>query len=68
MLYEGLHLICFRCGNFGHRKDEDGVMEPNNNDQRREGKVMLVRNTLSKKQVVAKDDNFGEWMLPQRQI
>ena len=74
--YERLHMICFGCGKFRHRKEaclglDHDQMEANNFEQ---SKTMVVQEVTLLKQlvvdgkVVAREDDFGGWMIPQHQL
>lgn len=57
--YEGLSLICFDCGIFGHRKEDCPRLKAN----AKEVKVTLA--VVPKMQVTVEDPIYGPWMLVQ---
>ncbi|XP_061368478.1 uncharacterized protein LOC133311438 [Gastrolobium bilobum] len=68
--YEGLHLICFKCGLYGHRKDQcpevqaSGVQRGSEvSTQGREEIVKVAEDVKEVKQ----EEAFGSWMVVQRQ-
>ncbi|MCH94006.1 hypothetical protein A2U01_0014960, partial [Trifolium medium] len=62
--YEGLNLVCFSCGRYGHRKEQCMVKEGDTN----KGKENAVTMAQEKENnpVAQKSENFGPWMLVQR--
>lgn len=68
--YEGLHLVCFKCGRFGHRRDEC----PLEADQRtmavtsQDGEPQNAAAVVPRRAVteLREGDTFGPWMLVQR--
>lgn len=64
MEYEGLHQICFECGQYGHRA-ETCMRNPNNANPSKEGSVNTGETTAAKP--VEEDHSSGgfrPWMLP----
>lgn len=73
--YEGLGMICFGCGRYGHRKEACGeniVREKDLNDdgavgmQKEDGREQVKRDENSVRKVQVGTENFGPWMLVQR--
>ncbi|XP_061348798.1 uncharacterized protein LOC133294166 [Gastrolobium bilobum] len=69
--YEGIHLICFKCGVYGHRKDQCGdncsqkkrnQMEEESNGQNN----MEEKSGGSAKENCKEEEAFGSWMVVQR--
>lgn len=57
--YEGLHLICFDCGKYGHRSDNCPAVEL------KKGEPMKKQNHLKGRIAVEEGESvFGPWMLP----
>lgn len=50
--YEGLHLICFECGRYGHKQDECSSVQPQ------------PPPTTAPTLAPGLETNFGPWMLP----
>ncbi|OMO77876.1 Zinc knuckle CX2CX4HX4C [Corchorus capsularis] len=63
--YEGLHLICFGCGQFGHRKDACSLNIPNAT-----AAATNVDSNVSRQgpthEEGSSDAGFGPWMIVQR--
>ena len=75
--YEGIHLICFGCGKYGHRKDacplethNNGVeQELPNGDSAGEDTRSLARNQERKDEPICNPkimEDYGSWMLDLR--
>ncbi|KAJ1376547.1 Zinc finger, CCHC-type [Sesbania bispinosa] len=78
--YEGLHLICFHCGRYGHRKEGCPLAQPVGGEEvchENPGDPQMEKETMpeKEKQVAvpaknpgAKEDPeiFGSWMIAQR--
>uniref|UniRef100_A0A5K1DET1 CCHC-type domain-containing protein n=1 Tax=Nymphaea colorata TaxID=210225 RepID=A0A5K1DET1_9MAGN len=65
--YEGLQLICFHCGRFGHKKEDCSmiIMQTTTNEPNEEGSsgTMAPGAVASSRSVAS---SFGPWMLVQR--
>lgn len=74
--YEGLHLICFSCGKYGHDRDHCSLKsEGHHQEVRGSGAQKGPEEALAQSIIQDKDntastmeDTFGPWMLVQRQI
>lgn len=72
--YEGLHLICFECGKFGHRKDSCPTLKKAlpgeggdvNVDPSQKIPTNFMSSGGSDNQQVEKDSTFGPWMIAKR--
>ncbi|OMO87284.1 reverse transcriptase [Corchorus capsularis] len=60
--YEGLSLICFDCGIFGHRKSDCPLQKPSSSEKEGEPQPSMVPET----QEEPKDQTYGPWMMVQR--
>ncbi|XP_019168342.1 PREDICTED: uncharacterized protein LOC109164046 [Ipomoea nil] len=73
--YEGIHLICFKCGLYGHRREQCGrrsgesigkeenheVHEDDRSNCRgQDGTPLVFKETVK---IPSLNDNFGEWMI-----
>ncbi|OMO90964.1 reverse transcriptase [Corchorus capsularis] len=67
--YEGLHLICFSCGQFGHRKDACS-MSPTMSSTSVDGSEPSGGNSASSQNpdVSSSTPGFGPWMIVQRKV
>ncbi|XP_061363607.1 uncharacterized protein LOC133307173 [Gastrolobium bilobum] len=68
--YEGLHLICFKCGVYGHRKDQCPIDQVHCTQQEMETVVQgkkVTEDVISDPKIVKEDEAFGNWMVIQRQ-
>lgn len=68
--YEGLHLVCFGCGRYGHRKVECPLLASKTPQQSGSSgpKISSKKSSLSGRSVEegAGEDNFGPWMIVQK--
>ncbi|XP_061354795.1 uncharacterized protein LOC133299352 [Gastrolobium bilobum] len=66
--YEGLHLVCFACGKYGHRRDQcsHSNLQQDITAYSPEVSDSVVHKQLEKDSVPAKEEPFGNWMLVQR--
>lgn len=64
--YEGLHLICFECGKYGHRLDDcpQIVHAPSSQS----GTLATLQTVGEGHTDKAEDQPFGPWMLPRNDI
>lgn len=62
--YEGLNLICFRCGQYGHRKEECPMIDEQVGES--SGNTEKGQNTENQGIANEKDARFGPWMIVQR--
>ncbi|XP_061337779.1 uncharacterized protein LOC133284726 [Gastrolobium bilobum] len=68
--YEGLHLICFKCGVYGHRKDQCSVDQGTTSNIGKEVTGKDVVDPGKPEKVMVKEEQeeaFGSWMVVQRQ-
>ncbi|XP_061362264.1 uncharacterized protein LOC133306016 [Gastrolobium bilobum] len=65
--YEGLHLVCFACGKYGHRRDQcsHSNLQQDTTVYSPEVSDSVVRKQPEKDFVPAKEEPFGNWMLVQ---
>ncbi|XP_019184589.1 PREDICTED: uncharacterized protein LOC109179535 isoform X2 [Ipomoea nil] len=78
IVYEGLHLICFGCGLYGHRLEHCGKIDSEDrtapeevgaeqmNENLRPEEIGQVQKTHLKKSNQDYASNYGSWMLVQR--
>ena len=79
--YEGIHLVCFRCGMYGHMKETcpseiltttvPTVLEPSiRDDEGRESDRKITGETKGGDEAINPEimEDFGPWMLAKRQI
>ncbi|XP_057425674.1 uncharacterized protein LOC130719039 [Lotus japonicus] len=59
--YEGLSLICFECGRFGHKKEACFVASVSENHQ-----TIIAPTTTNPTNKVANGDDFGPWMIAKK--
>ncbi|XP_061362094.1 uncharacterized protein LOC133305866 [Gastrolobium bilobum] len=66
--YEGLHLVCFACGKYGHRRDQcsHSNLQQDTTAYSPEVSDSVVHKQPEKDSVPAKEEPFGNWMLVQR--
>ncbi|KAJ1416228.1 Zinc finger, CCHC-type [Sesbania bispinosa] len=68
--YEGLHLVCFKCGRYGHKKEACPLLFKENEEKDKEVPQMDSTVTSSAATVTQEEDSsFGPWMMahkPQR--
>ena len=63
-MYEGLHSICFHCGQYGHKNENcphaphAAQEEPNDKEETREQSVPIIRPEIM--------ESFGSWMIVER--
>ncbi|XP_061371392.1 uncharacterized protein LOC133313981 [Gastrolobium bilobum] len=63
--YEGLHMICFACGRYGHRKDQCGGSIPNADQQPTPIMTHSVQKNI-RQEVADEASAFGSWMIVQK--
>ncbi|XP_061366016.1 uncharacterized protein LOC133309279 [Gastrolobium bilobum] len=66
--YEGLHMICFKCGRFGHRKDSCPTIINAGEKAKDLGHGPQHATGESRKRVEIDGEAFGSWMIVQRPI
>ncbi|XP_061350985.1 uncharacterized protein LOC133296046, partial [Gastrolobium bilobum] len=66
--YEGLHLVCFACGKYGHRRDQcsHSNLQQDITAYSSEVSDSVVHKQPEKDSISAKEEPFGNWMLVQR--
>ncbi|KAJ1380290.1 Zinc finger, CCHC-type [Sesbania bispinosa] len=71
--YEGLHLICFNCGMFGHRKDEcpsisvkDPIVSSESNGEVRQQQNVVSSFSQHDGKEGTGNEVYGPWMMVQR--
>lgn len=70
--YEGLHLVCFECGRYGHRKELCPILMPKlDADVPKDGeRVQLKPQVVSGRRTNSceGEQNFRPWMLVQKDV
>ena len=61
MEYEGLHMICFMCGKFGHRRDGCPFLKAHVENQGEQHQSQPAQTPLK-----PSEEAFGLWMIVQR--
>ncbi|XP_061352758.1 uncharacterized protein LOC133297608 [Gastrolobium bilobum] len=66
--YEGLHLVCFACGRYGHRRDSCPTLAPASTSTINQSTQIhtTMANTTVQHKVAMEGEAFGSWMLVQR--
>lgn len=64
--YEGIHLVCFNCGRYGHKEEDCSRSENEATDSEEETKNQAIRNPARMNRPEVTED-FGPWMLVQHQ-
>ncbi|XP_061342544.1 uncharacterized protein LOC133288747, partial [Gastrolobium bilobum] len=66
--YEGLHLVCFACGKYGHRRDQcsHSNLQQYITAYSPEVSDSVVHKQPEKDSALVKEELFGNWMLVQR--
>lgn len=66
--YEGIHLVCFKCGVYGHRKDACPTEKPKDfHDETKEEERQLAEEQIRQARFLAESkEPFGPWMLVSR--
>lgn len=65
--YEGLHLICFQCGKYGHKGDECPFLYPQTSEDTAPTQAPCTSKKLPKSSNPSSDCPYGPWMLPDYQ-
>lgn len=69
--YEGIHMVCFSCGRFGHAKENCPLKKVEARAEKEGGvqKVSTESISIVKKDMVVeveKEGNYGQWMMVER--
>ncbi|XP_061336788.1 uncharacterized protein LOC133283879 [Gastrolobium bilobum] len=64
--YEGLHMICFACGKYGHRRDTCSwvSVSTDSHSHQKDVRAEVVNNGVRRE--MAEGEAFGSWMIVQR--
>ncbi|XP_061349017.1 uncharacterized protein LOC133294382 [Gastrolobium bilobum] len=64
--YEGLHMICFACGKYGHRRDtcSSVSVSTDSHSHQKDVRAEVVNNGVRRE--MAEGEAFGSWMIVQR--